>query len=131
MSRNTHQKQTILNVLKLLKGQHPTAEMVYERVVSQEIPSISRATVYRILNRFAAQGVIARLRIPESADRYDDLISPHYHLLCTACKRVVDLATPHFDDIVLPQEDASGCRITGVELTFLGLCPECGEKQSV
>lgn len=128
MKRNTHQKQSVLNVLESLRGQHPTAETVYDQV-SEIIPSISRATVYRILNQYAEQGTIAQLHIKESADRYDDLMDPHYHLLCTSCKRVLDLAAPNYEKIPLPQDDASGCKITGVELTFLGICPECGSKQ--
>lgn len=128
MGRNTPQKQLVLNVLQSLRGQHPTAETVYERV-SQSMPSISRATVYRILKQFADQGDIAQLYIPDSADRYDDLLSPHCHLLCHTCKKIVDLANPRFEKIPLPQEDASGCQITGVEITFLGICSECAAKQ--
>ncbi|GHV36623.1 transcriptional repressor [Synergistales bacterium] len=128
MGRNTHQKQSILNALTSLRGQHPTAEMVYERV-SQTIPSLSRATVYRVLNGFAEHGDILQLHIPESGDRYDDVISPHYHLLCNVCKRVVDLAAPRLEEIPLPQNDISGCYITGIELMFLGICSECASKQ--
>ncbi|GHS90206.1 transcriptional repressor [Synergistales bacterium] len=127
MGRNTHQKQSILNALTSLRGQHPTAEMVYERV-SQTIPSLSRATVYRVLNGFAEQGAVAQLRITESGYRYDDVMSPHHHLLCDVCKRVVDLTAPQFETIPLPQEDVSGCQIRGVELMFLGVCPECAAK---
>jgi Fe2+ or Zn2+ uptake regulation protein len=133
MGRNTHQKQTILNAVKSLRGWHPTAETVYEQV-SQTIPSISRATVYRILNQFAEQGVIAQLHVPESADRYDDWLAPHYHLLCNSCKRVVDLTDFHFDfgKFQLPPDDVAGCRITGMELIFLGVCPECAsQRQSI
>lgn len=128
MKRNTHQKQSVLNVLKSLHGQHPTAEMVYEQL-SQIIPTISRATVYRILNQFAEEGIITQLHIPESADHYEDLMTPHHHLLCNSCKQVVDLAAPYFENISLPQNDASGCKITGIELTFLGVCPKCAGAQ--
>ncbi|MDR2176204.1 MAG: transcriptional repressor [Synergistaceae bacterium] len=130
MERNTHQKQTVLNVLKSLRGRHPTADTIYEHV-SQIIPTISRATVFRILNQFAEQGTIAQLHVPESADRYDDWLAPHFHLLCSSCKRVVDLTDFHFDlgKFQLPQDDVAGCRITGVELIFLGVCPECAGKQ--
>ncbi|GHS95315.1 transcriptional repressor [Synergistales bacterium] len=127
MGRNTHQKQSILNALASLHGQHPTAEMVYERV-SQTIPSLSRATVYRVLNGFAGQGVILQIHTPESGYRYDDVTSPHYHLLCDVCKRVVDLLAPRLEKIPLPQEDVSGCRITGVELMFFGVCPDCARQ---
>jgi Fur family peroxide stress response transcriptional regulator len=101
--------------------------MVYEQV-SQAIPSLSRATVYRVLNRFAERGIVVRLHTPESGDRYDDVTSPHYHLLCDVCKCVVDLAEPRLEKIPLPQEDVSGCRITDVELMFFGVCPKCAHQ---
>jgi Fur family peroxide stress response transcriptional regulator len=130
MKRNTHQKQNVLNILKSLRGRHPTAETVYEQV-SQNIPTISRATVYRILNQFAEQGAIAQLHVPESAVRYDDLLAPHCHLLCDSCSRVVDLPEPPYDfgKMPLSREDGSGCIITGVELLFRGVCSECAGKQ--
>jgi Fe2+ or Zn2+ uptake regulation protein len=130
MVRNTHQKQNVLDTLKSMRGQHPTAETVYEKV-SQNIPTISRATVYRVLNQFAEQGAVAQLHVPESAVRYDDLLAPHCHLLCSSCNRVVDLAEPPFDfgKLPLPQEDVSGSRITGAEILFRGVCPECVGRQ--
>lgn len=128
MKRNTHQKQSILDVLTALNGQHPTTEMVYEHV-SKIIPSISRATVYRILKQFAEQGIIAQIHIPESADHYDDFLSPHQHLLCDSCKSLVDLVAPGFPEIQLPQRDASGCEITGVEVIFRGICSKCAINQ--
>jgi Fe2+ or Zn2+ uptake regulation protein len=124
MERNTHQKQSIIKAMESLRGQHPTAEMVYDQV-SQIIPSISRATVYRILNQYAEQGALLQLHVPASSDRYDDKIVPHSHMLCNTCKRVMDLDAPKFEKIPLPQRDASGCQITGVELMFMGICPVC------
>lgn len=130
MTRNTHQKQSVQNAVQALRGRHPTAETVYERV-SQTIPSISRATVYRILKRMTDDGTIAHLHIPESADHYDDIVQPHHHLLCTVCKQVVDLAAPDIPEISLPADDISGCRITGVEIMFHGVCPECNGAVSL
>lgn len=128
MQRNTHQKQKVLDVLKALRGDHPTAETVFE-YVSKEIPSISRATVYRILRQFAHDGTITQMHIPESADRYDDLMSQHYHLLCNSCRDVIDLMDIDFKKIKLPQGDLGGCKITGIEFTFLGVCSRCAKKK--
>jgi Fur family peroxide stress response transcriptional regulator len=128
MERNTHQKQSILSALESLRGRHPTAETVYE-LVSQTIPSLSRATVYRVLNGFVEQGSVRQLHIPESGDRYDDVVSPHCHMLCDICGCVVDVAVPQFEKIPLPREDVSGCQIKGVELTFFGVCADCAAKQ--
>lgn len=123
MTRNTHHKQSVLNALRLLHGRHPTADHVYE-LVSKDILSLSKATVYRILRQFSERGIVARLHIPGSADRYDDVTSPHYHLVCDACGKVIDLPV-RFEKTLLPKTDVSGCEITGVELVFRGFCPEC------
>ncbi|MDR0858242.1 MAG: transcriptional repressor [Oscillospiraceae bacterium] len=127
MERNTHQKQCILNALEELRGEHPTAEKIYE-TVSQTLPTISRATVYRVLNQFAGQGVLLQLHVPDSGDHYDNNTMPHSHLLCCDCKRVVDLESPQLPTFDIPSGDASGCRITGVEVLFLGQCPHCAAK---
>lgn len=127
MPRNTYQKLTVLKVLNSLRGQHPTVETVYEQV-AEEIPFISKATVYRILNQASEQGTVKKLHVPESADRYDDLTIMHHHLMCTACHKVVDLAAPYQETIRLPQDDETGCQITGVQVMFTGLCSDCVGK---
>ena len=130
MERNTHQKENVLKVLRSLRGEHPTVETVYDHV-SQIIPSISRATVYRILNQYTKQNAAKQINIPASADRYDDLMEPHYHLLCDRCKSLVDLSGPKFDDIPLPQNDESGCEIKGVQVIFTGICSKCAANNKV
>ncbi|MDR0935432.1 MAG: transcriptional repressor [Oscillospiraceae bacterium] len=127
MERKTHQKQSILNALYALSGTHPTAENVYEHV-SLLIPTISRATVYRVLNQFAGQGTVLQLHVPDSGDHYDGNTEPHLHLLCGSCKRVTDISVPGFNPLELAQAESSGCRITGFELLFLGLCPDCAAE---
>ena len=63
--KNTVQKTAIMNALMALD--HPTADEVYE-YVHNEFPSISKATVYRILNRISDEGEILHLQIPGGAD---------------------------------------------------------------
>lgn len=128
MSRTTFQKQCVLQVLQSMRGKHPTAELVYEEVL-KIIPSISRATVYRILNQNVAQKKIGRLQIPNSPACYDDWTDPHQHLVCGSCNCLIDLPPVILPEIVLPQ-GVSGHTITGVELIFKGLCSECAAKKS-
>lgn len=68
---------------------HPTADAVFERV-RRRIPSLSRTTVYRVLEVLAAQGVIQRASHPGSAARYDPVGERHHHLVCVACERMAD-----------------------------------------
>lgn len=129
MNRTTYQKQCVLQVLHSLRGQHPTVEAVYNEVV-KTIPSISLATVYRILNKNAEQGTINRVHVPDSPIRYDDWLSPHHHLLCTSCNRLFDLPPLELQAIALPASTASGHTITGVELIFKGICSECAGSKN-
>ena len=55
MQRNTAQRKQVMDVLMSLEGEHPSAEMVYEKVHAL-YPTVSKATVYRILKDEAAHG---------------------------------------------------------------------------
>ena len=60
--RHTVQKNMIYAALCELKN-HPTAHEVYEHVRTAH-PTISKATVYRVLNRMAEQGTILNNVLP-------------------------------------------------------------------
>ena len=53
--RNTVQQKIIAGQLAKLHGSHPTADEVYQSM-KDEYPSISRATVYRNLNKMSDNG---------------------------------------------------------------------------
>ena len=88
-TRNTVQRAIIADELACLAN-HPTADEVYESV-HEEHPTISRATVYRTLNRLSDEGKIGRVRINNGADRFDHRSFPHYHVRCVRCGRVDDV----------------------------------------
>ena len=120
--RNTVQKNMVYAALRELCN-HPTAEMVYDRV-HENCASVSRATVYRILNRLAEQGKILRLNT-DGADHYDHRINVHHHVQCTVCGRVDDVVTRELGDMTGLVTDSRGYRITGGSLLFRGICREC------
>lgn len=130
MNRNTHQKQSVLTAVQSMRGQHPTADAVYEEVL-RSLPTISRATVFRILNQYADQGVLSRVHVPGSPTRYDDLTERHHHLLCSSCQRLFDLPGVEIKEPALPKDTAEGCRITGMEVIFHGVCFECESGASL
>ncbi len=124
--RNTVQQKVIAEQLAKLHGEHPSAEDVYS-ALSADYPSISKATVYRTLNRMADDGCALKVSVADGADRFDDTLRPHYHVVCTECGRV--------DDVVVSDElasldfaaaaNASGYTITGHDLLFKGVCEVC------
>ena len=122
------QKEIVATTLKTMHN-HPTADAVYE-TVHLTYPSVSKATVYRILNQMTQEGTALKVSVPNAADRFDDTCAPHYHIRCHGCGRVEDLMIPMYDIPEISRDKASGFRVTGCSLLFLGLCPTCEENAS-
>jgi len=117
----TNQKRIILEYLRETK-EHPTAEMVFERV-KEKLPQISLGTVYRILNEFKKDGKI--LEIPEKVSRFDGNTMPHAHFICEKCQKIYDV----FDDFeILKNKKLKVGKINSVKIFFYGICKECSKK---
>lgn len=71
-----------LAVYGFLRGNHthPDVDTVWG-AVRNSLPTITRESVYRILNEFSEAGVIGRLDHIDNA-RYDSRVDAHGHLIC-------------------------------------------------
>ena len=87
--RNTIQRQLVISAVRSLSN-HPTAEEVYNRIVL-DYPDISKGTVYRNLNSLVDSGLLRRVSVPSSADRYDHMLTKHYHVQCMKCHRFMNV----------------------------------------
>lgn len=125
--RNTMQKSLVYNALCTLAN-HPTADEIYERVHEQS-PSVSRATVYRILGKLADKGAVLRIEVKNGADHFDHQTHDHYHVCCTLCGKVSDVDMPPVRDLEKQITDSSGYEITGYTVLFDGICPECTSER--
>lgn len=121
--RNTIQCALVLEAVNKLRC-HATADEIYDELV-KEHPSISRATVYRNLQRLCDSGEIHRLEIPGGADHFDHLCHEHYHARCTGCGRVFDVDMDYIPDLERFIKDTHGFMLTGHDIVFKGICPEC------
>ena len=106
---------------------HPSAETLY-RMLQQEQPDISLATVYRNLALFKSQGLITSISTVNGVERFDSVVQPHAHFVCTHCGTVQDLYQVEQPDYSgLAQQ--LGCRVSGTQLTLTGECRECLNKE--
>lgn len=122
-TRNTHQKETVMQVFKSLRN-HPTAEMVCEEVAKLD-SSIGRATVYRILNSYVSNGTAIKVPVYDGADRYDITVEPHSHAKCRKCGQVIDVSVSGS----LPKaSDDGGFIIEGAAILYYGVCRSCSQK---
>jgi len=101
---------------------HPTAEQVYLHVIKTH-PTISKATVYRNLATAVEDNELSSPGIFNGAMLYDHKKNSHFHFVCDNCKKLFDV--PGFE----LKENLSSLQnftINKVELTFRGLCEDCG-----
>lgn len=126
MKRNTIQRALVLEAVNSLKC-HATADEIYD-FIAAEHPSISKGTVYRNLNQLSEIGMIRRVEVPDSADRFDHRVQNHYHVRCLKCGRVFDVEMAYMENLEKSIQDAHGFAFSGHDIMFRGICPECGEK---
>lgn len=128
--RNTMQKEIIHSAICRMAN-HPTADEVY-RFVHEEYPSISRATVFRVLNKLAENGTIQKVNITNGADHFDHQTFRHYHAHCSVCGSVCDVNLQPLSFLDKEKVEAQDdFRVTGYSLQFDGICAGCRSKESV
>ena len=106
---------------------HPDAEALYERVRAQ-IPNLSLATVYKNLEALQQLGVIRELTPLHETARFDANLDRHHHLVCTECKKVLDLYDRDLDSLQLPTARAMGFKVSNIRVQVEGLCPDCTRR---
>ena len=124
--RLTTQRQIILEELGKVTS-HPTANEVYD-MVRKRLPRIGLGTVYRNLELMADSGIILKLEVGGTQKRFDATTEPHYHIRCTSCGKVDDIAMEVQGQINLAAEKASNYIILGHHVEFSGICQECAKE---
>lgn len=128
MKKNTIQKTMVLAAVQKLRN-HATADEVYQEV-RKNYPQISKGTVYRNLHDLDQEGAIKKRPFLGSVDRYDSITSDHYHFVCQKCGRVFDVDMDYIPDLDGFIKDRHGFQITGHDIVFRGLCPDCEEEEN-
>jgi len=117
-----------LAILNYLDGNtlHPSADDVF-RSVRRRHPTMSFATVYNTLETLKQRGRLIELTGDPDKKRFDPNTTPHHHLICTGCRRIVDIMA----DIPVTSAAAgfAGFRVLGHHIEFTGLCPACQKKK--
>ena len=122
--RLTSQKNLILDYLKGVKT-HPSAEIVYKEVKRKK-PSISRATVYRVLNNFEKKGIIQAIDT-KNAVHFDGDISDHAHFICQKCENVFDVISECSRCGILKNKKIKVGAVISYKINFYGICKNCGK----
>ena len=124
----TPQRIAVYSVLANSK-EHPNAEMIYNQLKPM-YPTMSLATVYKTMEIFEKIGLVKVLDVGDDCARYDWDTQNHSHIRCTVCNKVEDLMGIDSKAISKIVEGGSEYRVTGQQITFEGICPDCLRKQS-
>jgi len=112
--RLTKKRQLILDTLKTSK------EAMTAKQLHAVLPEVDLVTIYRALDAFVAENMIARLTFGETEALFEYQSEPHHHAVCTDCDRVIHFSVKDSDlKKLLPLENFD---ISGVDLTIKGSC---------
>lgn len=107
---------------------HPTPEALYQQV-RVSMPSLSLATIYKVLDALTKLGVVKEVHVSGNSKRYDANLDKHHHLVCTRCEKVHDLYNEQFDTIAPPKR-LPGFVAQSVSVQVFGLCAVCARKEA-
>ena len=125
--RKTIQYSIILDAVRKMK-RHVTADEVFDEAV-KTYPNIGRGTVYRNLQKLCDSGDLRKVEVPEGADYYDAVLTPHYHIRCVKCGSMFDVDMPHLDGLEESVKDLHGFSDISHDIMFKGICAWCRAKK--
>ena len=122
--RITPQRLEILRILSESVG-HPSVEDIHAKVRAK-FPTTSLATTYKTVALLKDLDEVLELGFADGSNRYDgNKPYPHPHVICTACRKIMDPDLSMLRDMTEEVARETGFRITTHRLDFFGLCPDC------
>ena len=101
-------------------NEHLTAEGIFGEV-RKRYPGVVLATIYNNINKLWEAGLIRKITMEGSPDRYDGT-RRHDHLICKHCGKLGDIL---FQDLTGSLKTSIGEDILYYDLKVFYVCPEC------
>ena len=125
--KNTQRRAAILAEVSASQGP-VSAEEIFERL-QERFPTLALSTVYRNLERFAADGLVEKETSPDGVFRYAGKDDHGHYLVCTQCHSRVRLHECPLSAMEEKLEEEMGFSIDRHQLTLYGKCPACKERE--
>ncbi len=104
---------------------HPTVHDIYRELV-EEIPTLSKTTVYNTLALFEDARLVRRVATDGSEARFDSFVEDHGHFSCESCKKIFDFSI-RLEGAV--EEGLDSFEIREKNIYYQGLCPHCRDSK--
>lgn len=123
--RSTRQKRAVWAALNSLEDFVSAQEL--HRLLTDRGEKVSLATVYRVLQAHAEQGLLDVLR-PDDGEAIFRLCAAeehHHHLVCRSCGLTVEFEAPHLESWAGELAASNGFTEVRHTLEIFGLCQNC------
>jgi len=115
------QKRTLIYKYLMTKKNHPTVETIYKELLPKS-PSLSKTTVYNVLNLFLEKNLVQTINIEGNELRYDANTKSHGHFKCETCGKVFDFEVQEEN---YPQLTLEGFMPRKTHYYVVGQCATC------
>ncbi len=103
---------------------HPSIDEIY-MALCQDIPTLSKTTVYNTLKLFVEHGAARMLTIDERNACFDGDVSIHAHFQCKVCGKITDVPLSAEEPEEMKRLKAQGFQIEEMHRYYKGVCPDC------
>ncbi|MBP1925985.1 Fur family peroxide stress response transcriptional regulator [Sedimentibacter acidaminivorans] len=124
--RLSHQRLKVLEYLTLNQC-HPTVDQIYNSL-HNEVPTLSKTTVYNTLNSLTDVGLVRVITIEDNETRYDIRTDNHGHFKCVSCKDIFDF---DIDIDKFSTYELKDFHVKDKNVYFKGLCPKCVQFETL
>jgi Fe2+ or Zn2+ uptake regulation protein len=84
------------------------------------------SSLYRAVEALVSDGTLQRVELGTSGSRFERASGHHHeHVRCEECGAVAAVSGCVVEDSVPAVERSTGFSVTGHEILFRGLCPDC------
>jgi Fur family ferric uptake transcriptional regulator len=126
MKRKTIQKEAIKQVFQRLDRPLGIEDIL--RKGREKVPALNRATVYRNIKLFMAEGLLLKINHPTLGTLYEKAgKAHHHHFHCRICDQVFELPGCALGKINTTPE---GFHAESHEVFLLGVCSSCYARVS-
>ena len=103
---------------------HPTVDEIYLSLL-QEMPTLSKTTIYNTLKIFIEKGLVKLVTIEDNETRYDVDTNNHGHFKCENCRKIYDFPVNLEYN---PTAELNGFHIKEKNIYFKGICGACNNE---
>ena len=95
--------------------------------LSDRLPSIGRATVFRTIKLLQELDIVCRVPLEDGGIRYERSRSGrhHHHLICNECGSVTEFSDPTLDEAIEQNAEAASFELDSHSTELYGCCDRC------